>query len=188
MDYKTYRYFPYSDILADKIKKSCEGKVPTLPAIAYDVPYSQNWTALIAGNFDYKSELIKPDDNIPDDLQSETYLTASDISESFMLTYIFETLMMQKHDLTAPITATALCKEYEEGMIKYRESCNRLAAYIAKDIENGTDLYSIAIQKLFGCGMYAFLRNLVLRKRSELAEKTIKHISQKLTEGDVEND
>lgn len=181
-----HRYFPYSDEMAAKLKEMCGETEHQLPAVAAELPHTHTPECVVSrvessgDKHMFDIHRLNDGDTVHVTRWQKDAVTPDDISQSIELTEMLDRMMERKLQQTTPMTATSMCAEYREGLIQYREACNKIAEYVAHDLEHGTDMYTIAIRKLFGSGVYAFFRDIALNKHPELMAKINNPIAQKL--------
>ena len=183
MDDKTYKHFPYSDEMAAKLKETHGVVEHKLPAVAAETLTPECVVSKIKESekkFEFDIHKLASGDTVHVTRWQKDSITPDDISQSIELTVLFDKMMQHKLQQTTPMTATMMCAAYREGLIQYREACDKMAEYIAHDLEHGTDLYTAAIKRLFGDVLYTFFRDIALSKHPELMEKIDNPIAQKL--------
>ncbi|WP_300943401.1 hypothetical protein [uncultured Duncaniella sp.] len=183
MDDKTYKHFPYSDEMAAKLNGMCKDTEHMLPAVAAETLTPECVVSKIKESeqkFEFDIHKLASGDTVHVTRWQKDSITPDDISQSIELTELLDKMMQHKLQRTTPMTATMMCAEYREGLIQYREACDKMAEYIAHDLEHGTDLYTAAIKRLFGDVLYTFFRDIALSKHPELMEKIDNPIAQKL--------
>lgn len=177
------RYFPYSDEMAAKLNEMCRDVEHMLPAVAAETLTPECVVSKIKESeqkFEFDIHKLVSGDTVHVTRWQKDPITPDDISQSIELTELLDKMMQRKLQQTTPMTATMMCAEYREGLIQYREACDKMAEYIAHDLEHGTDLYTAAIKRLFGGVLYTFFRDIALSKHPELMDKIDNPIAQKL--------
>lgn len=185
-----HRYFPYSDEMAAKLKDMHGVTEHMLPVVAAETLTPEYVVSKIKESerkFEFDINKLASGDTVHVTRWQKDSITPDDISQSIELTEMLDKMMQRKLQQTTPMTATMMCAEYREGLIQYREACDKMAEYIAHDLEHGTDLYTVAIKRLFGDVLYTFFRDIALSKHPELMEKIDNPIAQKLLGEDKDN-
>lgn len=185
-----HRYFPYSDEMATKLKDMHGDVEHKLPAVAAETLTPECVVSKIKESeqkFEFDIHKLTSGGTVHVTRWQKDPITPDDISQSVELTELLDKMMQRRLQQTTPMTATMMCAEYREGLIQYREACDKIAEYIAHDLEHGTDLYTAAIKRLFGDVLYTFFRDIALSKHPELMEKVDNPIAQKLLGEDKED-